>query len=68
VQKEIPELPAVRNTHGLILGGFTVSKTDPRCLSLVCVLDNLLKGAASQAVQNLNLAFKLKDEFTGLNP
>jgi N-acetyl-gamma-glutamylphosphate reductase len=32
---------------------------------LVCVLDNLLKGAASQAVQNLNLAFGF-EELTGL--
>jgi N-acetyl-gamma-glutamyl-phosphate reductase len=31
----------------------------------VSVLDNLLKGAATQAVQNLNLAFGL-DPMTGL--
>ena len=31
----------------------------------VAVLDNLLKGAATQAVQNLNLAFGF-DELTGL--
>jgi N-acetyl-gamma-glutamylphosphate reductase len=30
-------------------------------------LDNLLKGAASQALQNLNLALGL-DEYTGINP
>jgi N-acetyl-gamma-glutamyl-phosphate reductase len=32
----------------------------------VSVLDNLLKGAATQVVQNLNLAFGL-DSMTGLN-
>ena len=34
-------------------------------IALVGVLDNLLKGAATQAVQNLNLAFGL-DAMTGL--
>jgi N-acetyl-gamma-glutamylphosphate reductase len=51
----------VRGTHGVIIGGFTVSEYDPRRLSIVAVLDNLLKGAATQAVQNLNLAFGLED-------
>ena len=41
----------------LILGGFSVSESEPHRAALVCVLDNLLKGAASQAVQNLNLSF-----------
>ena len=40
-------------------------------MTLVAVLDNLLKGAATQAVQNLNLAFGLEDlvgiETTGVN-
>ena len=67
VKSEMPELPDARDTHGLVLGGFTVSKNDPRHFSLVCVLDNLLKGAASQAVQNMNLAFKLDDELMGLH-
>ena len=34
-------------------------------MTLVAVLDNLLKGAASQALQNLNLALGL-DETEGL--
>lgn len=67
IKTEIPELPDVRDSHRLALGGFTVSKTDGRHVSLVCVLDNLLKGAASQALQNLNLAFELEDELTGLH-
>ena len=36
-------------------------------LIVVSVIDNLLKGAASQAVQNLNLMFGLP-ETTGLLP
>ena len=66
VRADIPEVKEVRNRHGVILGGFTVSENDPRRVSLVAVLDNLLKGAATQAVQNLNLAFGL-DVLTGLD-
>jgi len=59
VQAEIPEVTQVRGTHGVIIGGFTVSKHDPHHIVVVCVLDNLLKGAATQAIQNMNLAFGL---------
>lgn len=57
VTAEVPEVTQVRNTAAAMVGGFTVSREQPRCATVVCVLDNLLKGAASQAVQNLNLAF-----------
>ena len=71
VRSDIPEVRQVRGTHGVIIGGFTVSEYDARRLSIVAVLDNLLKGAATQAVQNLNLAFGLEDlvgiETTGVN-
>ena len=33
--------------------------------TIVCAIDNLMKGAASQAVQNMNLLFGLAEE-TGL--
>jgi N-acetyl-gamma-glutamyl-phosphate reductase len=59
VKAEAPEVAQVRGKHGVIIGGFTVSKKDPRRIAVVSVLDNLLKGAATQAVQNLNLAFEL---------
>jgi len=65
VRSTVPEVKQVRGSHRLILGGFSVSETNPRRVSLVAVLDNLLKGAATQAVQNLNLAFGL-DAMTGL--
>lgn len=65
VRPGMPDLREVRNTHGIIIGGFTVSEHDPRRVSIVAVLDNLLKGAATQAVQNLNLAFDL-DPLAGL--
>jgi N-acetyl-gamma-glutamyl-phosphate reductase len=61
----VPEVKQVTGSHRLILGGFAVSETNPCRVSLVAVLDNLMKGAATQAVQNLNLAFGL-DAMTGL--
>ena len=66
VSKEIPQVSAVQNTAGLHIGGFTVDERDTRQGSLVVVLDNLLKGAASQAMQNLNLALGL-GEYSGIN-
>ena len=66
VRPEIPEVIQVRGTHHLVVGGFSVSKSNPGRVSVVAVLDNLLKGAATQAVQNLNLAFGL-DAMTGLD-
>ena len=66
IRRDIPEVGEARGRHGVIIGGFSISGQDPRQLSLVCVLDNLLKGAATQAIQNLNLAFGL-DELAGID-
>jgi len=65
VSEAIPEVRTVRGTPDCHLGGFTVDGRDPRRVTLVATLDNLLKGAASQALQNLNLALGL-DESMGL--
>jgi len=65
VRASIPEVKEVRNSHRVVIGGFAVSEANPARIALVAVLDNLLKGAATQAVQNLNLAFGL-DALTGL--
>lgn len=59
VREAIPEVPDVRGQHGLVIGGFAAGETEPQGAAWVCVLDNLLKGAATQAVQNINLAFGL---------
>jgi len=45
--------------------GFHFDKATKQII-IVSVIDNLLKGAAGQAVQNMNILFGLKDE-TGLN-
>lgn len=66
VTAEIPQVSSIQNTAEVAIGGFNVDPRNPAQGSLVVVLDNLLKGAASQAMQNLNLALGL-DEFAGIN-
>ncbi len=64
VQQGIPEIRDVCETNQAIIGGFCIESTGKR-LVVISVIDNLLKGAASQAIQNLNLMFNL-DETLGL--
>ena len=66
VQRESPQVSAVQGKADVLIGGFDVDARNPAMGSLVVVLDNLLKGAASQALQNLNLALGL-DENAGIN-
>lgn len=61
---DVPWVSRIADRHGVEIGGFALS-ADGRRLVLVATLDNLLKGAATQAVQNLNLAFGLA-ETTGI--
>lgn len=55
VSEKIPEIADVQNTNRLQLGGFAVDAKGR--LVVTAVLDNLRKGAASQAVENFHLAF-----------
>ena len=64
VQDEAPWVSRIAGAHHVALGGFAVSG-DGRRLVVVATEDNLLKGAATQALQNLNLAFGL-DEVAGI--
>jgi N-acetyl-gamma-glutamyl-phosphate reductase len=64
VHGQAPWLRAVAGKPDARVGGFTPS-ADGRRVVLVSVLDNLLKGAASQALQNINVALNL-NETTGL--
>ncbi|MET0893805.1 MAG: N-acetyl-gamma-glutamyl-phosphate reductase [Pseudoxanthomonas sp.] len=61
---EAPWVSHVAGRHGVEIGGFTVAPGGKRVV-VVATLDNLLKGAATQAMQNLNLAFGF-DEFTSI--
>ena len=54
IQDEAPEVIEGANNPGAVLGGFALSE-DGRRGVMVCALDNLLKGAAVQALQNLCL-------------
>lgn len=56
VSDDAPWVSRIAGRHGAEVGGFALS-ADGRRLVVVAVLDNLLKGAATQALQNLNLAF-----------
>lgn len=64
VGDDAPWVSAIANAHHVELGGFTLSD-DGRRLVVVATEDNLLKGAATQALQNLNLAFGF-NEFDGI--
>ncbi len=59
-----PRVQDIAGDPGAEIGGITLAP-DGRDLAVVCTVDNLLKGAASQAIQNLNMAFGLDSE-TGL--
>ena len=54
VQDGLPELSQVVHTDRLLLGVSEVDDVDPPVLTVVAALDNLGKGAAGQAVQNMN--------------
>jgi N-acetyl-gamma-glutamyl-phosphate reductase len=59
-----PWVSRVANRHHAEIGGFAMS-ADGRRVVVVATLDNLLKGAATQAMQNVNIALGL-DELTGI--
>ena len=49
--KDTPVVKDNAYQHHVTLGGFEVSPTDPTRAVVVATLDNLLKGAATQAMQ-----------------
>ena len=64
LQTSAPELKDGAEQNGVVIGGFSVSESGDHAV-IVAAEDNLLKGAAVQAIQNLNLALGL-EEFTGI--
>ena len=67
VYKDLNSMPYVRDVmfqHGVKVGGFDV---DPRTgrVVMISLIDNLLKGAATQALQNVNIALG-KTELLGI--
>jgi N-acetyl-gamma-glutamyl-phosphate reductase len=55
----VPDLASVQQTDGAEIGVFEDRLTG--CTIVVCALDNLGKGAAGQAVQNVNLLFGFEE-------
>lgn len=53
----LPDLSRVVSTDRLALGAADVDGIDPKVVTVVAAFDNLGKGAAGQAVQNMNLMF-----------
>lgn len=66
VAEGIPEPRALVGRYGAEVGGFGRGGQAPERVTVVSALDNLLKGAASQAIQNINLGLTLPP-LTGLN-
>lgn len=64
VVSEVPEIQHIAGKHGVRIGGIQVHSSGKRVVA-VGVLDNLLKGAATQCLQNLNIALGL-DEYAGI--
>ena len=59
MEGKIPELHDVQSTNYCCIGGFEVDNNNQ--LVVVSTIDNLIKGAAGQAVQNMNLIFGLSE-------
>jgi len=64
VVDEAPWVSRIAHAHRVEIGGFVMTPEADR-LVVVATLDNLLKGAATQALQNLNLALGC-DEWEGI--
>ncbi len=64
IETKLPELHDVQNNNYCCLGGFEIDENNQ--LVMISVIDNLLKGASGQAVQNMNIMFGL-DEMEGLD-
>ncbi len=67
ITAEPAEPASMAGSRGAVIGGASVDPRDRRRLAVTVALDNLLKGAASQAIQNLNLALGV-DEWVGVLP
>ncbi len=58
---EVPKLSNVRNSNFLDIGGFLVDR-DRKRLVIISVIDNLVKGASGQAVQNMNVMLNFRED------
>ncbi|KAK6503585.1 Protein arg-6, mitochondrial [Arthrobotrys musiformis] len=61
---EAPSVKKISGKHGVEIGAFAVHSSGKRVV-ICATIDNLLKGAATQCLQNMNLALGY-DEFEGI--
>lgn len=64
LKPEVPHIKDVSLKHGIKIGGIQVHSDGDRVVVVVAI-DNLLKGAATQCIQNLNIALGY-DELAGI--
>lgn len=64
VSGEAPLVKDISGKHGVVVGAFAVNAKQNRVV-VVATIDNLLKGAATQCLQNINLALKY-GEYEGI--
>ncbi len=64
ILRKIPELRGVTGTNYCDIGLYVQERTGQ--LIILSAIDNLVKGAAGQAIQNMNILFGLPEE-KGLN-
>ena len=55
ISGEAPLVKDISGKHGVVIGGFAVNSNEDRVV-IVATIDNLLKGAATQCLQNINLS------------
>lgn len=65
INDEMPRVQDIVSRDTAVIGGFSINPERPNEIAIVCTIDNLRKGAASQAIQNINLAMGY-DELMGL--
>ncbi|CAG8795502.1 3886_t:CDS:2, partial [Gigaspora rosea] len=61
---DVPLVKDISKKHSVKIGGFGVHSSGKRVV-IITTIDNLLKGAATQALQNINLALGY-DEYEGI--
>ncbi|MBW2980037.1 N-acetyl-gamma-glutamyl-phosphate reductase [Candidatus Woesearchaeota archaeon] len=59
IKKDIPQVKDTQKTNQCHIGGFEIDENNQ--LVVVSTIDNLLKGASGQAVQNMNLMLGFKE-------
>ncbi len=60
IKNKIPDIKDVQKTNYCHIGGFEIDENNQ--LVIIAVIDNLIKGASGQAIQNMNLMVGFDDE------